>query len=253
MASMNYLALCQLAHRTLRLGNQAGGTYPLVINPTPGSVDQVVFDIIDTVPRAWEKIQDESPSWNFMRKQGFKVLTTNQRTYTLTQMQSILTDYYGFIPFWGATNWPYFILYDSGANPEIDYIYPFVEYIDWRGWWDRLPRPANGQPNRLTERPDKTIELDPTPAAAPSGLPWGIRFDYRQTNQILTAGTDVPILPAEFHEMIAYLTVMMVASMRQNQGPGVAYATERYTSYMDRLKARYLPQMMVDMSYTGTM
>lgn len=248
---MTYLQIAQLAHRTLRLGNQAGGTQPATIPPVAGT-DQSVFDIVDTVPRAWEKIQDESPSWNFMRKQGLKVLTIGQRTMTLAQMQSTIPDYYGFIPFWAATSWPYFIIYDSGTTTEIDYLYPFVEYIDWRGWWDRAPRPANGQPNRMTERPDKTLEFDPTPGTTPNGGAWAIRFDYRQTNQVLAVAADVPILPPEFHEMIAYLTVMMVASMRQNQGPGVQYATDRYNQYMDRLKSRYLPQMQIDMNYTGT-
>jgi hypothetical protein len=251
MASMTYLQLCQLAHRVLRLGNQQPGTFPVGIPAAP-NLDQVVYDIVDTVPRAWEKIQDEHPSWNFMRKSGVLVLTAGQRTYTLAQIQAQVTDYYGFIPFWAPNApFPYFLLFDNGASAPSDYIYPFVEYIDWRGWWDRLPRPANAQPNRLTERPNKTLEFDPTPAASPSGFAanWAIRFDYRQTNQVLAVASDVPILPAEFHEMIAYRAVMLVGEMRQNQGPGVAYAEKEFTVCMDRLKARYLPQIQVDMQY----
>jgi hypothetical protein len=212
----------------------------------------VVLDIIDTVPRAWEKIQNEHPSWLFMRKQGVISLTAGVRTYSLSVLQGKIADYYGFIPFWAPNYpYPYFLLFDGGlptAN-QVDYPFPFIEYLDWRGFWDRLPRPANTQPNRLTEQPSKTLELDPAPATAPSGGQWSLRCDYRITNQVLAVQGDVPILPAEFHEMIAYLTVMLVAEMRQTQGPGVAYALRNYTEYMDKLKARYLPQMQIDLSY----
>lgn len=251
MASMTYLQLAQLAHRTIRMGNQAGGTQPTAIPAAAGS-DQVVLDIVDTIPRAWEKIQNEHPSWLFMRKQTSIILNAGTRVYSLSAIQAKTADWYGLVPFWAPNYpYPYILIYDSGlaANAQVDYPYPFIEYLDWRGFWDRLPRPANGQPNRITEQPNKALEFDPAPATAPSGGQWGFRADYRITNQVLALQSDIPILPAEFHEMIAYLAVMLVAEMRGTQGPGVAYALRNYTDYMDKLKARYLPQMQIDISY----
>lgn len=251
MASMTYLQLAQLAHRVLRMGNQAGGTQPTAI-PAPAGSDQAVFDIVDTVPRAWEKIQNEHPSWMFMRKEGVIGLTAGVRTYSLSVLQTKITDYYGIVPFWAPNySYPYVLIFDGGlpGASQVDYMCWFTEYIDWRGFWDRLPRPANTQPQRLTEQTNKTIELDPAPATAPSGGQWSIRCDYRVANQVLALQTDVPLLPAEFHEMIAYLTVVLVAEMRQTQGPGIAYAMNNYTTLMDKLKARYLPQIQMDMQY----
>lgn len=245
---MSYIQLCQLAHRIARGGNAQPGTQPATIPPV-ANLDQMVYDIVDTVPRAWEKIQDEHPSWNFMRKQATLTLTASQRTYTLAQIQALINDYYGYIPFYGASDPPYFLLFDGGASTPQDFIFPFVEYIEFRGWWDRSPRPAPTQPNRLTERPDKTLEFDPTPALAPSGSNWVLKLDYRRTNQVLSNGGDIPILPPEFHEMIAYLAVIMVMETRQNQGAIWALANKRYTEYMDRLKARYLPQLQMDTGY----
>lgn len=248
MAAMTYLQLCQFAHRYLRSGNQQPGSLPTAL-PIPANSDQVLYDIADTVPRAWEWVQNEHPSWNFMRKQGTLVLTPGQRTVTLTQIQATLPDYYGFIPFWSTTSFPYFLLYDSGLAKPQDYIYPFVEYQEWRGFWDRLPRPNAIQPNRLTERPDKTLELDPAPGSAPSGSPWAIRFDYRIKNQVLSAGTDSPILPPEFHELIGWVTVRMVCETRQNAGPLYQSAQAEIGRYLERLKARYLPNLQVDTGY----
>lgn len=251
MASMTYLQIAQLAHRTIRMGNQSGGTQPTAI-PAPAGSDQVVLDIVDTIPRAYERIQNEHPSWNWMRKQVSIILTAGTRVYSLSAIQAKQSDWYGLVPFWASNYpWPYILIYDSGlpAANQVDYPYPFVEYIDWRGFWDRLPRPANTQPNRVTEQPNKALEFDPAPALAPSGGQWGFRSDYRVINQVLALQSDVPAMPAEFHEMIAYLTVMLVAEMRGTQGPGVAYAMSNYQIMMDRLKARYLPQMQIDMSY----
>jgi len=251
MASMTYLALCQYAHRLLRSGNAQPGTQPGAI-PLAANLDQVVYDIVDAVPRAWEWVQNEHPSWDFMRKQNVFVLSSGLRQYTLGQIQAIIPDYYGFIPFWATMNTPYFLMYDSGfspANIRPDYIFPFIEYQEWRGFYDRLPRPTAAQPNRMTEWPNKTLEFDPTPGPAPSGAAWGIKFDYRVINQILSSQNDVPNLPAEFHELIAWVAVRMICESRMDTGPLYQSSNNEIQKYMDRLKARYLPQIQVDMVY----
>lgn len=248
MAAMTYLQLCQYAHRYLRSGNAAGGSQPTAIPPAATS-DQVALDIADAIPRAWEWLQNEHPSWDFMRKQGVLQLTSGQRTYTQAQIQVQIADYYSFIPFWAENNQPYFLLYDGGASFEQDYVYPFVEYIDWRGFRDRLPRPAAAQPNFLTEQPSLTLELDPTPALAPSGSNWKIKFDYRIKNQTLSAGTDVPILPPMYHEAIAWIAIRMICESRMNTGPLLQASVAECNRYMDRLKARFLPRIQVDTCY----
>lgn len=250
MASMTYLQICQFAHRLLRSGNAQPGSQPAAI-PAAANLDQVVYDIIDAVPRAWEWVQNEHPSWNFMRKQGLYVMSSGLRTYTLAQLQVANADYYGFIPFWSTMNTPYFLMYDSGApaTTRSDYIFPFIEYAEWRGFYDRTPRPSAAQPNRMTEWPNKTLEFDPTPGPAPTGSPWGIKFDYRQTNQVLSAQGDIPILPPEFHELIAWVTVRIICESRMDTGPLYQSSNNEINKYMDRLKARYLPQIQVDMVY----
>jgi hypothetical protein len=248
MASMTYLQLAQFAGRYLRSSNLQGGAYPTAI-PVPANQDQMSYDIVDAIPRAWEWVQNEHPSWNFMRKQGILPLVSGTRVYTLTAIQAQISDYYGYIPFWALAVEPYFLLYDAGASAPQDYIYPFVEYQNWRGWWDRVPRPSANQPNRLTERPDKSLEVDPTPTLAPSGGAWTLRLDYRIKNQVLSASGDVPILPPEFHEMIAWVAIRMLTETRMNSGPLLAAAQNEIQKYMDRLKSQYLPQLQIDLVY----
>lgn len=253
MASMTYLQLCQFAHRYLRSGNQIPGSLPTAI-PAPANSDQVVYDIIDAVPRAWDWVQNEHPSWNFMRKQLDIPLNPGQRVYSLADIHSVQAvpkDYNGFVPFWAASGSPYFILYDWGlpAAQRVDYIYPFIEYQEWRGWWDRQPRPTGLQPNRMTELPNKSLEFDPTPGNAPSGNVWHFKCDYRKENQILTLAADVPELPEEFHEVIAWVAIRMVCESRMNTGPLYLSAMREITNRMDRIKATQLPQIQVDMTY----
>ncbi len=247
MASMNYLALCQYTHRLAKAGNAQAGSQPAAI-PVPTQQDQIVYDIVDAVPRAWEWVQNEHPSWNFMRKEGAFNLTAGQRTYTLAQIQAQISDYYGFIPMWGGNSpGPYYFLCDPAQTPQVlDYPMRFVEYMDFRGIYDRRPRPQNFQPTILTEWPDKTLECDPAPNLGPSGGQWQLRFDYRRTNQVLSAQTDVPILPPEFHELIAYVALRMVCEIRMDTGQKYVTALRAIDDYLSRLKARYLPIITVD-------
>lgn len=247
MAAMTYLQLCQFVHRYIRSGNAVPGSQPTAI-PTPTNTqDQMVYDIIYAVPRAWEWVQNEHSSWGFMRKQGIIATTVGNRTLTLAQIQVQVPDYYGFIPFWATTNFPYFLMFD--IVQQQDYIYPFIEYQEWRGFWDRNPRPANGFPNRMTEWPDKTLEFDPAPVAGPSGFPYRIKCDYRVQNQVLAAATDTPFLPAEFHDLIGWVAIKMLCETRTNNALLYQTAQQEISSYMNKLKARYLPQIQVDTTY----
>lgn len=245
---MTYLQLCQYAHRLMRSGNAVGGSLPTAI-PQVTTVDQTVYDIIDAIPRAWEWIQNQHVSWTFMRKQALMVLNNGIRIYNLTFIQLQIPDYYRFIPMWAGSSSPYFQMYDSTATAPVDYVYPFIEYQEWRGLWDRVPRPAARMPNRLTEHPNRSLEVDPTPAATPTGGFWVLKFDYRIKNQNLALSTDVPILPAEYHEMIAWVAVRMLSEQRMNTGPLIDAACKEIDGYMNKLKAEYLPLIQIDMTY----
>jgi len=249
MASMSYLTLCQYTHRLAKSGNAQAGTLPTTI-PSAANQDQIVYDIIDAVPRAWEWVQNEHVSWNFMRKEGAFNLTAGTRIYSLATIQAQISDYYGFIPFWGASPGPYYFLCDPAQTPQVlDYPMRFVEYQDFRGVYDRRPRPQNFQPTILTEWPDKTLEMDPAPNLGPSGGNWQLKFDYRRTNQVLSAQGDIPILPPEFHELIAWVALRMVCEIRMDNSPKYQSALAEIDKYMGRLKSRYLPVVTVDTSY----
>lgn len=249
MASMTYLQLCQYTHRLAKAGNSQAGSQPTVI-PVPVNQDQIVYDIVDAMPRAWEWVQNQHVSWNFMRKQGSFNLTAGTRTYSLATIQAQIADYYGFIPMWAASTNPYYTLNDPAQTPQVlDYPFSFLEYQDFRGLYDRRPRPQNFQPTILTEWPDKTIEVDPAPNNAPSGGQWQIRFDYRIKNQILAAQTDVPILPPEYHELISWVALRMVCEIRSDMSAKLAMAIREIDEYMGHLKSRYLPLITVDASY----
>lgn len=249
MASMTYLQLCQYTHRLAKAGNAQAGTLPVSI-PAAANSDQIVYDIIDAVPRAWEWVQNEHVSWNFMRKEGQFNLTAGTRLYTLATIQAQISDYYGLIPLWAGSNAPYYYLRDPAQTPQvIDYPFTFVEYQNFRGLWDRRPRPQNFQPTVLTEHPNKSLEMDPAPNLGPSGGQWQLGFDYRIKNQVLALSSDVPILPAEFHELIAWVALKMVCEIRMDNSPKYGAALAEIAKYMGHLKSRYLPVITVDCSY----
>ena len=117
----------------------------------------------------------------------------NTRTLTLAQIQAQVGTYAWSVPFHAATvHSPYALLYDAGAaSPQTQMPIYFVNYIDWRGFMDRQPRPT-GQPVRFTEWPNRTLEFDPTPTTAPSGLQWKLVLDCRVPNDVLTTQAHNP-------------------------------------------------------------
>jgi len=248
MAQMTYLQLCQLTARLLRLGNAQSGTVPATI-PPPANSEDVVYDIIDAVPRAYEWLQNQHPAWQWMRRQTL-LDVQNTRFLTLAQIQAQVGAYAWSVPFHAATvHSPYALLYDAGAaSPQTQMPIYFVNYIDWRGFMDRQPRPT-GQPVRFTEWPDRTLEFDPTPTTAPSGLQWKLVLDCRVPNDVLTTQAQVPLMPVEYHETIAWIAARLVAITRTNKGQLSLDGDSVALSYLTPLRARYLPVVTIDMSY----
>lgn len=244
---MTYLQLCQLTARILRLGNAQSGTVPTTI-PVPAGSEDVVFDIADAVPRAYAWLQNQHQGWQWMRKQSFVPLQ-NTRALSLTTIRAQIADYAWMIPFHaGTVGYPYLMMYDSGASTIVHRPLRVVPYIEWRGLYDRMPRPT-GVPVQCTEHPSRTLEFDPGATTAPSGLPWYVVLDYRMRNDVLTTVNQVPALPEHWHEVIAWIAARLVAITRQNKGTLGLDGDAVAMSYLTSLKAEQLPQMTVDLSY----
>lgn len=238
-AAQTFQQLCQTVNQFLRAGNNVA--FGSVATP----VNQLQTDIIYFVNQAWQQLQNDHPSWLWMRDRmnGF-ALTATQRTYTLANLQTGRANYRNFLPM-NAANYRYCLMADSnppiGTQPTQMPVY-FIPYQEWRGYWDRTPRPT-GQPVRLTEFPDFSLQLDPTPNNAPSGSPWALYFDYRTTNTVLAADADKPNMPADYHDILVWWAIDLYCRTRSNSSPLAAEAKAEVKRQRDRLAAYQLPEI----------
>lgn len=243
----------------MRGGNAQPGSQPSVIPvPTSPLQDQMVYDIVDAVPRAWEEIQNLHPSWKWMRGQLSLPLTQGQRTFTQAQIQAVQSDYRSMIPF-DAGSPVYANIFDAGASQQVYLPLFYVEYEDFRGYWDRQPYLPAGQPFRFTQRPDFTLEFAPAPGVPPSGgaNKWTLVCDYHKLNVPLVNSGDVPGCPDVYHELIAWKAVEIICAERNSTGYLAQLARdfiygvkgEPAMGKLAQLEQDQLPLMLIDLRF----
>lgn len=212
----SFINICQSVHRKMRGGNAKPGTLPSVIPvPSVPAQDQMVYDIVDAVQLAWENLQNLHQGWLWMRKQGTFPTIATLRTYNLTQIRVTIPDYDWTVTFDASQGNAIFLnCFNTAATTRVDQPIWYIPYENWRGFKDRRPLTANGQPRFFTQWPDYTIEFDPTPGVSPGGGTYSIVTDYRKTNQSLQNSGDIPECPARFHEVIAWMAVEIICEQR---------------------------------------
>lgn len=76
---MNFLQLCQYAHRRIGGGNDLPGTAPTTVTGQSG----YLYEIVTSVQDAYESILNEQDSWTFLKRQGSLGLSQGTREITM--------------------------------------------------------------------------------------------------------------------------------------------------------------------------
>ena len=188
---MNYLELSQ------RLVQEAGiaGGGPATVTGQTGIKKKVV----DWIARAWTEIQNQQ-NWDFLWATTSFTTTVAQRDYDPVDnlqldpaLSLFITD--SFRIYTTSTG-----LSDQGS----------LEYVDWATWSTGTQGKgavSSGKPSQFTILPDDTIRLNATP-----DLSYTIDFDYYRTPVELSANSDTPALPAQFHDIILYQAMIYYAA-----------------------------------------
>jgi len=234
-----FLEICQQVHRWVRAGNNTPGTVPTTV------VGQTLElgDIVYFVGQAWLQLQQYHPDWRWMVSQGGLTLFSGVRVYSLATIQINFPRLAVIRPLIAASNIKYSLIFDISAPTRTDMPVWFISYEEWRGWWDRQPRTMLQKPCRFTIRPDRAVEVDPTPNDAPSGDNWQLVFDYKKTPQVLAIDGDIPELPEEYHDLIVWWAVNLFCRNRSNSDQLRAESGERINWWLERLAQDQLPEM----------
>ena len=69
-----------------------------------------------------------------------------------------------------------------------------------------------------------------------------MRGEYRKAPQVLTANSDVPELPEEFHSIIVWAAIILMA--KHDESPtGLQAAVDTYRPMLYQLQASQLPEI----------
>lgn len=246
-----YLQLCQTTHRLIRAGNNTPGTQPTAVT---GNTDPLLLDIVYFVNEAWQQIQSSNSAWLWMRKLTTLTLPTNtsttyNQTLALATIQAVATDWRN-AQTKNAGGYNYGLIFDPNQTPAPPTEMPsyYVPWLEWDGFFNRLPR-TQGVPLRWTEDPQFNLQFDQPPLPAPSGVAYQFKIAYRTVNQQLTADGTIPLMLADYHDLIPYWAAWLFCQTRSNTSALMDSCANNMSRILTNLKAQQLPVWVLDDRY----
>ena len=237
---MNYLDLCQFAHRYIQGGDDLPGTAPLTVVGQTG----FLFELVKNVAFAYQSIQNEQSSWRFMQKQGSFALASGQRVLTNAQMIAQIPLFSTLQPDLFGAGQRFLQMYPDSAGPQSQTPVSYVDYQTWRGSIDQQPL-TTGRPSLFTIRPDEAIEFNSTPTEN-----YHFLLDYyREQDEWVQVASgavpdpnlQVPIFPVRFHQIVAWRAVMLWAASIEVAGK-YGFARDEYNRILNDMVNDQLPE-----------
>jgi hypothetical protein len=235
-----FLELCQQVHRKLRIGDNAPGSVPVTVVSQTGDLG----DIVAAVQEAWLQLQNHHRDWRWLRGSVSYAMTPNVNTITVANFRTQESRFAHVLWYLAGSDMRYANVRDNGAvtNPDMA-----VWFIPWQefsgGIYTRNPQPTAFQPQYWSEQPNRSVRTWPAPNTPPSGGNWLFSLPCRLLPQSLTANTDVPEMPVEFHNIIVWWAVDIFCRTRTNFDRLSAEAKKEVNRQLDQLAADQLPEM----------
>lgn len=193
---MNFLALVSRARRKCGVT----GADPTTLVDQPEETKR----LIDWVNEAWMDIQLQREDWEWMRS-TFSFVTVNLQS-SYTPAEAGITDF----GVWALDNFRNYVT-ATGTRSEI-----LMDYWPYEAWRDTYYFGANrlvaSRPIVASITPDKQLALGPFGASG-----YTVTGSYYKVASELSANTDTPDLPAQFHMAIIYRTMMLYGAYEAAQ------------------------------------
>ena len=214
---MNFLEIAK------RVRQEVGysGTGPASVDAQVGAYAKVV----DWVNTALESIHLSREQWRFDWHSWTAPLTVGQEAYDMAQA-------------WGlkvralASDPVYVYRTTEGAKSRF-----FLSELSWEDFRLMPSTGATGIPSYFALSPDRKLHLHPAPDA---GLT--VVVDYYRAPQVLTANTDVPRIPQQYHMAIVWQAAIYAAGHDENPGL-MQMATKHFKDAMARMERTEMPEM----------
>lgn len=181
---MNYLALVnELKRKTFVPG--------AALTTLTGANEQLTR-MAGWVSETWDVIQRSRPNWLWMMNEFTFQTVANTGAYTTATAGA--TDFSAWLE-------DTFTLYLTSTGKSGEQTIDPQDYYDWRQTWNFGANAAQrSQPTQWAERPwDSAILLAPVPNAV-----YTVNGLYTKKATTLSADTDTPGMPSEYHMLIVY-------------------------------------------------
>jgi hypothetical protein len=224
---MNMLQLVQRLRRKCRV---SGAGPSSILNQ-----NEEYARLVDMVNEAWMELQLERPDWRWMRASMSFPTVAGQDTYTLAQIAATGAGLANFGN-WDAQTFRNYVT-ATGTNSEV--LMDPREYDDWRNLYQLgANRNTQSRPIEFSITPLHSIALGPAPAAG-----YTVSGDYFKVASEMTADTDIPSLPDQFHMAIVY-KAMMFFGVSEAAPEVYDEGQTEFKKMLRRISMHQLPNMM---------
>ena len=215
---MNLLSLCQAAQREMGVSGSGPAT---AVNATGFAAKVVAW-----VQQASSEIQGKHPTWRFLWRQTDLALTQGKQVYARQDFGQPN------IKVWRGDGCN---LYRPIEGPNARYWPAFMSWMDYQYLTRQYS--AQGMPQYVAERPDLSLSFFPVPDGD-----YVFSAEYYVKPIPLVKNTDVPLMPEEFHMIIAWRAVMFYAG--SDSDPGLlVHAAAQYSTLMSAMEMDQLDPM----------
>lgn len=218
---MNFVELVETARDECAV---AGQRVTDLQNPLPREIERLKR----WVNLVWVEIQNAHPDWLFLRRDFTLPVVAAAATYAAGQTSPSVG---GAVREWDVSSFT-IMRDDQGEQSEHPLI--FRDYEDFRASFETGPA-TSGPPTFFTVLPDARIRLWPTPDAA-----YTITGSYRSRSTQLSANSDSPSMPADYHMLIVY-GVMQKYGRREAAGEVYQDGLAQYRRVLGELEVDQLP------------
>lgn len=225
-----FLQLCAL----LATRSGAVGAAPVSVIEQSGRQAKCV----DWIMNAWTLIQNDLPSAFWLQGElSATALTINDMSYSASDLgvSSRFSAWKGDRHEEGRIFRPWTI-YDNSIGQADETALSEIPYSLWRQRYDRGTHDAQ-RPTEYALAPDQSIRFGPKPDIA-----YRVRGEYRKTPQVLAADDDEPEMPSQYHEMIVWRAIMLIADHDESD-PAFQKAAPKYAAMMMNLQRDQLPEI----------
>lgn len=217
----SFLQLCQ----ALREEAGISGTGPASVVNQTGEMRRIV----NWINRAYVAIQTLDPTWNFMRP-AFAFQTIADTAEYLPSAVNI-TDH-------GTWKTDSLRCYNTAAGPNDE---QWLVYYEWDEFRDLFVfggmRNSKGRPISFSVKPDQSLVFYPVPDGE-----YTIVGERRRQAAPMANNGDVPVLPADLHDIIMWRALMYYA-VYESAPELHAEGQSEYSRMLRELRRRELPEM----------